>query len=342
MNPLLTPLCRWEADARNGQSPSSRFYASAVAMQNYGIAYRTRQVFARSWTFGDSKWGQSGTRTWARWRFKSRYGASRLRAHVILGLDQNSGGAGADPRCEISVTDPSGPTTSTVGPFYYGQNSNGGSDAPDNLAITNGYTPIDPATEYECALTTYDYVRVLSVMVHEEIDATVDPGVDYYNGAAPAIGMPIYDSLRERLLAGGVATWKQGGGTLIHLGSEDDNPRTRTTATHANIYTGTTGAPVTTEPGFYVRNVGRRWSTATTNNYEFSCYASTAAGSGGEVVLTSAAGVDYAVISSIGTTSQWRTTTCALPQAETWFGVRFKGDGANQLRLWAASLIEVE
>lgn len=338
-NLLIPPLVRWEQNARNGMSPSGNFYAQCMQSQNFSMISRTREVFSRSWPL-TSATTTSGTTNLARFRFRSRYGATRLRAYVVLSPTDRYDAV--SPRCEIDVTE-SGGGTETIGPFYYALAQTAPTDAPDEWCATNAYCTISPATVYECNVKVIDWCRLLAITVVEEIDATVDPTVNYFNAYEASATSPLFDVMRERLLAGSVAMWKQGAGTITHWARPDGTAQTRTSATLANLIDGsTTGSPATSAPGFYLDCNYRNTVARTTVSFEAAVYASTSSGSSGVVHLTDSGGTNRISITGIGTTPGWYTATGSLSTAETWYAPRFACDGINTLSCYAFSLIEFE
>ena len=333
-------LVHWKRDARNGMTPSSYTYYRAVEAENWLTAYGGREVYHQAWPLDDQTYGYSGTTNIARFRFRSRYGATRLRAHVIMGLDITRGDA-TDPQVAIDVTE-SGGGTETIGPFYYGASVAGATDGPDQWRYSSTYVAITPATTYECLVKLVDYARLLSIAVEEEAEETVDQSTDYYNALSPATGTPIYDVTRSRLLVGLSNMYRQNGGGLVHWSNPGGTASTRTSATLINLYdNSTTGTPATTAPGFYLDNTYRRTVSRSVVPYELAVYGSMASGSG-TVRITDSSGTDHITATINSSTPGWFVATGSLPADERFYTFRFAGDGTNQVSVSAVSLIEWE
>ncbi len=330
-------LIHHRRDARNGHSPAAQFYQRAVESANHLTAYGGREVFSRTWDLYNTV-GVSGTQNTARFRFRSKYGATRLTFVVVMGL---AGTSGVNPRCEIDVTVAGGATT-TLAPLYYGVTSVGAVDAPTELLTTDRQATIASATTYEVLIKSIDYARVLAVTAYEQTDLTISEVTAYYSGLAAAAGVPIYDSMRERLLSGLSNMYRQNAGTLIHWGRADGSARTRSSATQINLVDNTTtGSPVTTAPGFYINNAYRHTASRTTVPYELGCWASMSAGTG-TLVLTDTGGTNRITVNVNSATPQWFTGTGSLANSDAFYALRFAGNGAGTLSIWSASLLEHE
>ncbi len=336
MSSDIPALIHWKRDARNGHAPAAQFYQRAVEALNHHTGYGGREVFQRSWDQGVLA-GVTGTTNIARFRFRSKHGANRLTFFVHMGLAASSG---VDPYCEIDVTEVGGGTT-TLNAIHYGESGTVTlSDAPDEWLITDRSVDITGATTYEVLIKSVDYARVLSVMAYEESDRTVVESTDYYSGLVPAAGVPIYDVHREQLLAGLSNMYCQNAGTLYHWGLSG-TARTRSSATLINLIDNTTtGTPTVAAPGVYLNNTCRNTASRTTVPYELGVYASIGAGSG-TVRLTDDTGTDRITVTVNGAAG-WYTATGLLPNTDTFYALRFNGDGANTVSVLFASLIEWE
>ncbi len=332
-------------DSRNGHQPSSQFYLRGALAENWLTAHGThREVFNRAWPLGQF-YGAAGTTNLARFRFRSNPAATELVMHVIMSTERSFGGTGgglsADPRVELDVT-VSGGATSTIGPIYYGVDSNGSDDEPINMYPTIASGPIAVSTVYECNLKAIDHARVLGVSVWEYADQTVQQSTNYYNATAPASGVPIYDATRERLLVGLATQHAKCGGIAMHWGLYNGASRTRTSATLINLVdNSTTGAPTGATPGVVINSNYHNTMSRTTVPFEMAVYGSIAAGSG-TVVLTDSGGTDRITCTVNSATPGWFVATGNLTAGSAKWDLRYNGDGANTINVSAVSLIENE
>jgi hypothetical protein len=335
MSIATPPLIHWKRDCRNGHTPAAQFYQRAVESMNHLTAYGGREVFHRAWEPTTVGW--TGTTNLARFRFRSKYGASRLTFVVIMSTAASV--SAANPRCEIAVTIAGGATT-TLDPIYYGLDDVGTlGDVPSEWYVAERTATIASATTYEVLVSVIDYANILGITAYEQSDTTIVESTNYYSGLVPAAGVPIYDAHRERLLAGLSNMYRQNAGTLWHWGLYDGGNRSDGLLVKNNLVDDTSsGTPTPTQPGVYLNNAYRRTASRTTVPYEFAVYA----GGSGTVYLVDSGGTDRASIVFGGGGAAWSTTTASLPAADTFYAVQYHGTGVAQIDVGAVSLIEWE
>jgi hypothetical protein len=327
-------LIHVNTNARNGMSPSANLHRKLVDAHNHLARYGAhRTKYARGWELGVDD-SASGTRTIARFRFRTGYHASQLVVQVLaLPTTDRGGWSGAGPTCEIDLT--TGATTSTL-TYATGIETGTPDDGPDDHNLMEGYASATANAVYTGAIRLNQYARIASVMVYELGEST--PA----NTSSPAAGSPIYDADREALLVGLSNMHTRNGGICSHWSLMDGAARTRTSATPINIVDGTsTGTPTAgTNPGFYLDTEFHNRRRDDTVPFELAAYASIAGGATGTVRLIDEAGNVYThsvTSASLG----WAATTINLPATETYYAIQFFSDGGVQtLTVHAVSLVE--
>jgi hypothetical protein len=332
----------WARDAANGMYPAVQLYGRAVATENY-LTRRQKKVWAaRSWRLGSGTGGVSGTTNLFRFRRRSSIGVTRLQLLLMMGKTLGTGAPSTpSPAVEIDVKISGGATT-TVGPIYYGLTTVTPTDAPEEWYVAQREIAIDPATVYECLVKTLDYGRLLGLGVRELGEPTISEATDYYNLFVAQADAPLYDATRERLIRGlsEMYRWNAGGG--IDWGRDSGAARTRTSATYANLYDGTTtGTPTAATRGFHLDNTYRHTLRRTTVPYEIGIWASMASGTG-NVKLMDTAGNSYGPVAINSATPGWFVGTVNLPNDGRKFDLQYAGDGANQISVFQVSIAEWE
>ena len=290
---------------RNGMYPDASFYGLASSALNHSIAYRHRPVAWRRWLLGNAR--MSGTNVVARFRFRSGYGATRLRLMGIAGLAHTSATA---PFLEITVTKVGG--ASTVTEIHYGDTTDAPDDDPAEWSRFDEEVAIDPASAYTITLETNDYAQALSFMAHELGPSTVDDLTAYYTEHEPQGGGPILDAHQQILIEGPANMHRQNGGLIAHWGQATGAARTRTSATAINLIDNASVSPPTAvTPGYRLVTTARNTYAATTVPIELAVWGSKASGSA-TVRMRDTSGADAATVTINSATPQWFTATGAV------------------------------
>ncbi len=316
-------LIQPDLHCRNGFYPDALFYAQAASALNHSIAYRHREVARREWDLGYGA-RSSGATTIARFRFRSGYGATRLRLQGIMGLSHTSATA---PYLKITVT--KGATTQ-VKEIHYGMTNMAPTDAPDEWSLFDEEIAIDPASVYTIDLEANNYARPLSFTAHELGPAAVDDATSYFTEHDPQGGNPILDADQQKLIEGPANMLRQNGGTLVHWGLHEGNARTRTSATPISLIDNTSASPPTsTSPGYRLVTTARNTYSATTVPIELAVWGSKASGSG-TVRLRDTSGTDAVTVTINSATPQWFTATGSISVGTgEKYDLMFAGDGGG-------------
>lgn len=329
-------IIHWKRDARNGLYPSSDYITRCARTINHAVAFRRKEVFSRSWELGGAS-GSPGTVNLVRFRFRSGYGAARLRFFVAMGLDDLC--AAVTPTCEIDVTEV-GVGTTSLDAIAYGHQCLGTDDPPGNIFVGERTCTITAGATYTVLVKAVSYARILSLIAFEEASLTVSEATNYY--CNPSVG-PVYDHDRERLLVGTTNLHKQNAGTLIHWGMSDGSARTAVGAPGATLTNivdnSSTGYATSSTPGYTINNTYRNTSSRSVVPYELAVYGSIGAGSG--TVRVSDSSTDH-ITCTINGAAGWYTATGTLPNSNSKIDFRFNNDGVNTLSVYAISLIEYE
>lgn len=337
----------WRANARNGMVPNAYFWHRLIDHQNHLTAYGTaREVYSKSWEQGIATVTSSGTQSIGRFRFRTSRSANTLSFLVVMSDAYNSGGLGSEiiaASLSIDVTISGGATSNIA--FYYGGSGTGGggTDAPNTWNMQTGSVAVTASTVYEVNVQSVGYARPLAVIAYEESSQTISESTNYYNTMSPVAGVPIYDADRQQILASLSNMYRQGG-IVYNWSLENGAARTRTTATNASMFDGTTtGTPTAgSSNGFYFDPRNHRTASRTTVPFEWGVYASMAAGSG-SVRIIDTAGATYGSITINSATPQWWTATFSIAEsAQLYLVPQMAGDGINALSVYAASIIEYE
>lgn len=337
---VVPTLLHVNCNTRNGMIPNAWHYYKLCAAENFLTAYGTaREVYSYQWELGGALVTTSGTVTLGRFRFRTSRSATALKILFVMGLP-NPGHEVTAARMEVDVTISGGATTTET--FYYGQNNTNLSvDAPDEWSTIVKSVAVNASTVYEVFIKSVGIARPIAVTCWEATSLTHNTSVLYYNQQNPVAGQPIYDSHRERILAGLSNMYRQGG-TVYNWHLQDGAARTRTSLVPINILDNTTtGTPTTADYGFYIDPRWRRTASRTTVPYEISVYGSIAAGSG-SVRLIDTSGNTYGT-TTINGAAGWYTATFSLTEsAEIFLVPQFLSDAVNSMSVYALSIGEYE
>lgn len=330
----IPQIIDWHRDALNGLYPSANYYRRIVDGLNHLTAHRHREVYAMSAHLGDGTYHYSGTTTIARFRFRSGYGATRVRVRMLLGRDI-AAGTSTTPTAKVTI----GGTD--IGPFSYGQTATATDDEPDALAVFTGEATITPATVYACSVVTTDHARVMGLSVVELGDETIDAAVNYFSRLAPAAGTEIYAADFGRLSEGLSKIWRQNGGTCCHWNRQGGLSRTRSAATAVNVIDNSSTTPSASTPGWTLDLSYRGTQGRSTVPFELAVYGSVSSGTG-TVNLVDSGGATVITVSVNSSTAQWFTGTGLLPSSSAKYDLHLVGDGTNTTTIYAVSLLEWE
>lgn len=326
-------------NASNGMSPNAFMWRQLIDAHNHIARFRgMRQVYSKALELGTDTSGVGSLA--GRWRFRTGRNVTQCRVVLVMGLTSASAGSGssADPYCEIDFTISGGATT-TLGPFRHSASTGTINDAPDEMNVFVEEVTVTENTAYECWFRNSNYARPISICVYE-----VNPDTGLENAHSPTAGGPIYDAHRETLLAGLSNMYRQNGGINFHWSVYNGAAQTRSNATAASMFDGTTtGTPTAgSSNGFYVDPRYHRTASRTTVPFEWGVYASMSAGSGTCRIIDTA-GSTYGSITVNSATPQWWTATFNIAEsAEIFLVPQMAGDGAGTLSVYAASIIEYE
>ena len=334
-SPQLPPLIHRDRFARNGLYPDAAFYGAATQALNHCLAFRRKPLFQRTVPLGTSG-GASGT-AW-RWHCRTGYGVRRVAVFAVLGLDDRH--LAVAPSITVTLTEVGGAALPAVS-FAYGASNVTATDAPDELLTAVQFIDVDPATDYTGEVLFVDNVRVISLLVYEAFDATVDDSLDYFSTFRPAGGSPIFDAWVGRGLAALAGMLHDNLATRLDWMRADGTARTRTSATLINLIDDTTvGTPTAASPGYTLDTEHRYTIGKVQVPVTLAVYGSIPAGSG--VVRLRDTGGTSAVVATINNaTPQWFTATGALSVgAAQKYDLQFAGDGANQVSILAVSIYQ--
>ena len=331
---------QWARDAENGCSPAVQLYGRSAGAERYLTVKQKKVWLARWWQLGQDLGGRAGTTNLMRFRRRSSQGVTRLQMIAIMGRTSASGAAGpVSPRVDVEVYD--GATTTAFDSLYYGLQGTTPTDAPGEWFIAPREIVIAPGTAYECLIKTVNYGRLLGICVRELGENEPTEATEWWNALTASVDMPIYDITRERLLRGLSEMWRYNAGAGIDWARKDGSARTRTSATYANLYDGsTTGTPTAATRGFYLDNTNRRRYSKATVTYELAVYGSIPALGTGTVKLMDTSGNSYGPVSIISATPAWGMAVVELPADARKYDLQYAGDGVNSFSVYAVSLAE--
>jgi hypothetical protein len=335
--------------ARNGLVPESGFHARYVGNQNTVQAFR-RKCFL-SWSQWRRLYTDSVAGSVARLRVQMHtgYGAKRLRFKLGCGRDNSGAGLATDPRVSILIYDG---VTSTTKEAHLGTTpataTGGAPDAPNDITWRSLSFDVDPATTYEIYIATVDYGRVLCVGGWEEASDIVDGSVDYMNDEVVTAGGIIVDSMRARTLQGLSQLWRRNGSHLLtYPGRGDGTGITTNSTTWKNALDTSITTVGSSTPGFYIGDNGApsmepwtRLSDGKVLDVVLAVYASTTAGSTGEVRLQDGSGTRCS-ITGIGSAADWYVTNTTISNTDTLAKLDLQArtsDATKTLTFHAASL----
>lgn len=331
------PLVEINWNMRNGMTPSAYTWQQLVQGANHCAKYRHRQVYMKALELGTDVTGVSALQ--GVWRFRTGRDVSHVTVVMLMGLTSASAGLGStsDPYATVDFTISGGATTSTD-PFRYSSSTGTINDAPDEMSVQYQDVAVTANTVYECALNVANYARPIAIMVYEWND---DSTLNTHN---PTSGSPIYDVHREDVLVSLSNAYRSNGAMNFHWSLVDGAARTRSNATPASVFDGTsTGTPTAgSSNGFYLSPQYHRTHSRTTVPMEWAVYASMSAGTG-TCRLIDSSGNTYGSINVNSATPQWWTATFNIPEsAEIFLVPQMAGDGAGTLSVRAVSVIEWE
>lgn len=307
--------------ARNGKIPTAEWRRTLISAANHVMKYQRRELFCSPGQLGSIPVaGGAGPR--ARWRFRAPtgYGA---RAFILTGLMAQTPTTGASPaRTEVVAVPVGGGTTITT-PIYYGNIGSGTPD--DSLDELGEFTIVTAAcvenTTYEFLVNDYENARIAQLTVYEAAAFEAIPpttGV-YIRSNYAAVGAPILDSQRARLLEMLTQMYNRNAAVLFQFAAELDNASAPelASATATNILDETSTAVAATSPGCWEGDLAyKRSLTNTTIKCEFVVYARTTAGAGGVVTLKHSGGT-LATLSGITTGGAWYSGSVDMPATVT-------------------------
>lgn len=301
--------------ARNGKIPTAEWRRSIVGAANHVMEWQRRELF--------SSVGQltaipaaAGAGPRARWRFRAPtgYGA---RALLFTGLMAQTPTTGAGPAYTKVTAVPVGGGTTLEPKIYYGNIGSGTvDDSLDELGEFSVTVACAENTMYEFVTEDYENARIAQLTVYElgPFEAIPPTVGDLIVPNYAAVGAPILDGQRARLLEMLTQMWSRNSAVLFQYAAERDDSSAPelASATQTNILdeTSTTVTSATPPCGEVDLTYKRTLGTATVKA-EFWCYARTTSGSGGSVRLKNSAGT-LATITGITTVGAWYSASCDL------------------------------
>lgn len=327
--------------ARNGKYPDALFQAEIAAAANRCAKYRMKQL-ANFWS--DTFPGTFGDGERVRWRF--RFVASPYVSQILFKatLAQTTvEGAASRPRVRILIEEDDG-TDVAQGEIEFGASTALGS-SPNLLGHlanwvknTAGTTAWQPTanTEYQATISDFDNGRCIAASIYElPLDLTPPFSEGY------GVGGPIFDADRGDITAGARQMWKTQAAPLFHWTVDvAASPRTRTSATAANIIDTSVTTGGADKPGWTLDLRNKSRTSTGTVPVKLWVYAGMSADEG-EVKLIDAAGSDVGGGSmSITGAAAWHSTTFSLPATLAKYDLHYASNGSDTISVYHASLIQ--
>jgi hypothetical protein len=151
----------------NGLYPDATFYGRATLAVNHCLSYRRKLVYQRTWKLGASG-GASGVVGW--WHCHTGHGARRFSVMAVLGLDDRL--LATEPYIKVTLTKSAGSPASVE--FHGGASDIASVDAPDQMIVQRATIPAVADSTYTGEVEFFDNVRVISLLVFEDYEVTVD------------------------------------------------------------------------------------------------------------------------------------------------------------------------
>jgi hypothetical protein len=316
--PRLIQPRRWHT---NGRPPDVRYLRELIRAQNHVVAYRRKTFF--SWGDLESPHTASASELKLfRFRCHTGHGATHLGFLLGLGRTDLGNAATATPYANLGVTPAGGSVTNTR--VYGGQVVGTVTDAPSTILWRQVQVPVAGATTYEVVVSAVDRARVLACCAYEIASPEVDPSVDWYVAEQPGVEAPVFDAARERILRGMSELWRRNGTHLYSWPGAGTGTNPTFGASWANVIDDGTGGANSATPGVYLLGDSTydmaqhcRRSDGATIDVVLAAHGAVAAGSDGEVrIVDSSTGTAVATLGSIGTTTQWYSTTATISNAD--------------------------
>lgn len=316
--PRLIQPRRWHT---NGRPPDVRYLRDVIRAQNHTVAYRRKTFF--SWGDLDAPHAASASELKLfRFRCHTGHGATHLGFLLGLGRTDVGNAATATPYVNVGVTPAGGSVTNVR--VYGGQTNGTVTDAPSTILWRQVQVPVSGATTYEVIISAVERARVLSACAYEIAGREVDPSVDWYVAEQPGVEAPVFDGTRERILRGMSEMWRRNGTHLYTWPGAGTGVNPTFGASWTNVIDDGTGGANSATPGVYLLGDSTydmathcRRSDGATIDVVLAAHGSVAAGSDGEVrIVDSSTGSAVATLGSIGTSSQWYSTTATISNAD--------------------------
>ena len=316
--PRLIQPRRWHT---NGRPPDVRYLREVIRAQNHVVAYRRKTFF--SWGDLDAPHAASASELKLfRFRCHTGHGATHIGFLIGLGRTDVQQASTATPYANVGVTPAGGSATNVR--VYGGQTTGTVTDAPSTILWRQVQVPVAGATTHEVIISVVDNARVLSACAYEIASREVDPSVNWYVAEQPGVEAPVFDATRERILRGMSELWRRNGTHLYTWPGAGTGTNPTFGASWANVVDDGTGGANSATPGVYLLGDATydmathcRRSDGATIDVVLAAHGSVAAGSDGEVrIVDSSTGSAVATLGSIGTSSQWYSTTATISNAD--------------------------
>lgn len=316
--PRLIQPRRWHT---NGRPPDVRYLREVIRAQNHVVAYR-RKTFFR---WGDLEAPHAASASELKlFRFRCHTGHGATHIAFLLGLGRTAldNYATATPYANVGVTPVGGSATNVR--VYGGQTNGTVTDAPSTILWRQVQVPVAGATTHEVIISVVDNARVLSACAYEIASREVDPSVNWYVAEQPGVEAPVFDATRERILRGMSELWRRNGTHLYTWPGAGTGTNPTFSASWTNVVDDGTGGANSATPGVYLLGDSTydmathcRRSDGATIDIVLAAHGSVAAGSDGEVrIVDSSTGAAVATLGSLGTSSQWYSTTATISNAD--------------------------
>ena len=290
---------------------------------NWTALYSRKFVGMVSQNFANVAAGAAGTTSVWRFYMHTGFGVRRLRFRVLMAPTTTA--AAVDPYMDVQVTESGGGTTTSTG-FHFAGYSTSTTIVPSECS--GGEIPpvtVTDNTTYEILVRAIDYARPLAICIFEEgaarISAADEVGVD----AQVGVGSPLLDDQHDDWATSAVYLWQKNAAQLISwnagklTGPGPSNPSRANSATYRNLIDSSSTTPSAATPGFRLDLQYRNRSTpGATVPVVMAVWAQRTAGAGtvadNRVRLYD--GTNEIVVSGIGNTAQWYTTTGTMAASD--------------------------
>lgn len=329
--------------ARNGRLPAGALARQLAEHHNHFLAYRRKNVFAKSLNINrlDTQMpGGAGVAGHWRGRFWAGVGARRIEAVVGMAKALAGGGpsGGGLPYVDILVTNPDSSQVATEAAAYAAVDS-GAADTLDefNWAKIVYELPEDNGA-YSWVLRAHNHARPFALGLYEVAGSPVDTDAGALASDVAATA-PIFDEWHEQLTESGLLLLQRNRTHLLSWSQDRDGQHFSTTSTSfANILSGSTTGWSAASPGAQLDLTYHRTRSANVTPVQLAVYGSSTGGTG---VCRLYDGTNN-ITATLGSTPGWYTATTSIAAGAAKWDIQARHPSGGTVEVHAVSLYELE